>query len=223
MKNILSAIRSLYIWSTVALLILIWLPLLAIRRLCDRDPAHYATGFLFRKLGRAMTAVNSAWKIHISGETVLNPRNPYVVVSNHQSMADIPIISNLPWEMKWMAKKELFSLPIVGWMMRLAGDIRVDRRNARSGAQALIKAQHFSGAALFRHDFSGRNANNGRTASSFYRRRVSSCRKNKNSGAADRTRRHNALHSETWMEIRRAIRNCAHCPSAGRDIVVDAG
>jgi 1-acyl-sn-glycerol-3-phosphate acyltransferase len=142
MKNIFSAIRSLYIWSIIALLILIWLPLLALQRIFDRDPAHYATGYLFRKVGKAMTALNPAWKIHISGETVLNPRNPYVVVSNHQSMADIPIISNLPWEMKWMAKKELFSLPIIGWMMRLAGDIEVDRRNARSGAKALIKAQH---------------------------------------------------------------------------------
>jgi len=67
---------------------------------------------------------------------------PYVVVCNHQSMADIPLISNLPWEMKWLAKIELFKLPIFGWMLRLAGDICVDRKNPRSGALALIKAQH---------------------------------------------------------------------------------
>jgi 1-acyl-sn-glycerol-3-phosphate acyltransferase len=66
-----------------------------------------------------------------------------VVVSNHQSLADIPLISNLPWEMKWMGKVELFNLPIVGWMMKLAGDIAVDRKNARSGAQALLRAQYY--------------------------------------------------------------------------------
>jgi 1-acyl-sn-glycerol-3-phosphate acyltransferase len=101
----------------------------------------YRTGFLFRKLGKALTKINSAWKLRIVGEIISNPRQPYVVVCNHQSLADIPLISNLPWEMKWMAKEELFKIPVIGWMMRLSGDISVDRKNPRSGAQALIKAQ----------------------------------------------------------------------------------
>jgi 1-acyl-sn-glycerol-3-phosphate acyltransferase len=136
-------IRSLIIWFTSGLLILLWLPLLAIRRLVDKDPVFYNTGYLFRTLGRALTRANPSWRLHISGETVSDPRHPYVVVSNHQSLADIPLISNLPWEMKWMGKVELFNLPIVGWMMKLAGDIAVDRKNARSGAQALLRAQYY--------------------------------------------------------------------------------
>jgi len=116
---------------------------MAVSRLFERDPVRYRTGFLFRRLGKALTRVNPAWRLHISGETIDNPRRPYVVVSNHQSLADIPLISNLPWEMKWMGKVELFRLPIVGWMMRLAGDVSVDRKNPRSGAQALIKAQRY--------------------------------------------------------------------------------
>jgi 1-acyl-sn-glycerol-3-phosphate acyltransferase len=136
-------IRSFITWFTTAILILAWLPLLAIRRLFDRDPVLYRTGFLFRKLGKALTKVNPAWRLHISGEMISDPRHPYVVVSNHQSLADIPLISNLPWEMKWMGKKELFKLPIIGWMMSLSGDISVDRKNARSGAQAIIKAQRY--------------------------------------------------------------------------------
>ena len=43
--------------------------------------------------------------------------------------------------MKWMAKEELFKIPIIGWMMRWSGDISVDRKNSRSGAIALLKAQ----------------------------------------------------------------------------------
>lgn len=134
-------IHSLITWFTTSILILFWLLLLSVSRLFDRDPVHYRTGFLFRKLGKALTRVNPSWKIHISGEIISDPRRPYVVVCNHQSMADIPLISNLPWEMKWLAKIELFNLPILGWMLRLAGDISVDRKNPRSGAQALIKAQ----------------------------------------------------------------------------------
>jgi 1-acyl-sn-glycerol-3-phosphate acyltransferase len=136
-------IRSLVTWFTSGIFILVWLPLLAISRLFDRDPALYRTGYLFRKLGKVMTWANPTWKLYISGEVISDPRHPYVVVSNHQSLADIPLISNLPWEMKWMGKEELFKLPIIGWMMSLSGDISVDRKNPRSGAQAIIKAQRY--------------------------------------------------------------------------------
>ena len=136
-------IRSFVTWFTTAILILAWLPLMVISRLFDHDPVRYRTGYLFRKLGNALTMANPAWRLHISGEKVSDPRRPYVVVSNHQSLADIPLISNLPWEMKWMGKAELFTIPVIGWMMQLSGDISVDRKSARSGALALIRAQRY--------------------------------------------------------------------------------
>jgi 1-acyl-sn-glycerol-3-phosphate acyltransferase len=136
-------IRSFFIWLTASLLILAWLPLLAVSRLFERDPVYYRTGFLFRKLGKVLTFVNPAWQLHISGEQVSDPRRPYVVICNHQSLADIPLISNLPWEMKWMGKAELFRLPIIGWMMQLSGDIPVDRGSARSGVVAFAKARQY--------------------------------------------------------------------------------
>ena len=138
----MTTLRSLLIWFTFGVLILVWFLLLCISRLFDRDPVAYRTGYLFRKIGNAITFVNPRWRLHISGVTISNPRRPYVVVCNHQSLADIPLISNLPWEMKWLAKKEIFKFPIVGWMLRLSKDISVDRKNPRSGALALIKAQH---------------------------------------------------------------------------------
>ena len=136
-------IRSFFIWLTASLLILAWLPLLALSRLFERDRVRYRTGFLFRKLGKVLTTVNPAWKLYVSGEKVSDPRRPYVVVCNHQSLADIPLISNLPWEMKWMGKAELFRLPIIGWMMRLSGDIPVDRKSTRSGVVAFAKARQY--------------------------------------------------------------------------------
>lgn len=134
-------LRSIRIWISSMTLIAIWFPLMVIRRIFDRDPVQYHTGLLFRKLGRALTKANPGWRLHVSGETIDDPRNPYVVVSNHQSMADIPIVSNLPWEMKWLGKEVLFRIPVIGWMMRLSGDIQVDRGSARSGAKALLYAQ----------------------------------------------------------------------------------
>lgn len=139
----LSTLRSIWIWFSAVTLIFVWLPLLTFIRAFDRDPVRYRTGLWFRRLGLAMTRANPTWRVHISGSLIADPRRPYVVVSNHQSFADIPIISNLPWEMKWMAKLELFRLPVVGWMLKMAGDIPVNRQSGRSGAKALLKVKEY--------------------------------------------------------------------------------
>lgn len=139
----LVAVRSAYVWVAISFLMLIWLPWLALVRITDRDPAWYRTGRWFRRLGVAMTRVNPFWTIEISGVMPENPRRPYVVICNHQSLADIPVVSLFPWEMKWVGKAELWSIPIIGWMMRLAGDIPVRRGDARDGAQALVKARDY--------------------------------------------------------------------------------
>jgi 1-acyl-sn-glycerol-3-phosphate acyltransferase len=134
------ALRSIWIWLSAGFLILLWLPIIAVTRLFDRDPVRYRTGLMFRRLGRAITSANPLWTLNISGYTVTDPRRPYIVVCNHQSLADVPLISNLKWEMKWLTKKELFDLPVIGWMLRMSGDIEVDRNNKRAAAHAFILA-----------------------------------------------------------------------------------
>jgi len=139
----LSTLKSLVIWIGAAFLIVIWLPMLAIVRLFDPDPAHYYTGKLFRKLGMSISRINPNWNITITGNIDIDDRRPYIVVCNHLSQADIPLISNLPWEMKWVAKKVLFDLPVVGWMMKLAGDISVDRKAIDRREKTFAQAQHY--------------------------------------------------------------------------------
>jgi len=139
----LVSIRSLWIWTAIIVLIVLWLPLVAVVRLFDRDPAQYHTGRWFRRLGATMTRVNPTWNITVGGEHIENPRTPYVVVSNHQSNADIPVISRLPWEMKWVAKAELFKVPFVGWMMRMASDMPVNRGAKASRAKVLVYARGY--------------------------------------------------------------------------------
>lgn len=137
------AILSAWVWMAVILLILAWYPLMLVVRLTDRDPVRYRTGRWFRRLGVAMTKVNPFWRIELSGQDIEDPRHPYVVVSNHQSMADIPIISHVPWEMKWVAKTELFNLPVIGKLLRLAGDIELERGDRRSGARMIHTAERY--------------------------------------------------------------------------------
>jgi 1-acyl-sn-glycerol-3-phosphate acyltransferase len=138
-----NAILSALTWAAIAVLVLAALPVLAVVRLLDRDPAHYATGRLFRALGGLLSRVSPAWRVVRSGRVPADMRRPYVVVANHQSNADIPVISRLPWEMKWVAKAELFRFPVVGWMLRLAGDIPVDRADRRSRVLVVRQARHY--------------------------------------------------------------------------------
>lgn len=139
----LQRLVSIFIWIAVLLLVLGWLPLLAVVRLFDRDAGLYKTGRMFRRLGLAISRVNPTWKITIEGNTNIDDRAPYVIVSNHMSNADIPVISNLPWEMKWVAKKELFDLPVAGWMMKLAGDIPVARGSMREAVKVFQRCKYY--------------------------------------------------------------------------------
>lgn len=123
----MNALRSAILWFAILICILIFVPYLALSSLFDRDPSKYTTGRRFRTLGPIMTSLNPWWKVttHIGFE--VNDRHPYMFVGNHLSLADIPVISNVGWEMKWVGKKELFEIPIMGILLRLANDICVDR------------------------------------------------------------------------------------------------
>ncbi len=136
-------VGSILIWTAITLLVFIWLPILAVTRLFDRNPVRYTTGRVFRKLGLYITKINPNWNIEIEGAELINDRKPYIMVSNHLSNADIPLISNLPWEMKWIAKKELFTIPILGRMMKFAGDIPVDRASSNKRLGVFTKCAYY--------------------------------------------------------------------------------
>ena len=66
-----------------------------------------------------------------------------MVVSNHESNADPFLVSFLPWEMKWLGKASLFRIPVVGWMMRMAGDIPVERGDSDSAKEAMAACERW--------------------------------------------------------------------------------
>jgi len=135
-------LRSSWIWFASATLLLLWFPLVGAIWLFDRDPRRLRTGRWFRRLGLVFAKVNP-WRIHISGIENLNAGQVYVVVSNHQSMADIPVIAHLRLDTKWLAKAELFRLPVVGWMLRMAGDVQIERSDKRKSAVAILQCARY--------------------------------------------------------------------------------
>ena len=143
MFRLWQSIVSVWAWLVLVVCILLWLPLMFIVRLATApfDRGRYAVGFLFRKIAVVEAALNPLWKFRCIGLMPSDPRRPYVVVSNHESFVDILLISHLPWEMKWLSKKELFRLPVMGWLMRLAGDIPLKRGFGPSTIEAMAKCR----------------------------------------------------------------------------------
>lgn len=142
MAQLWQALMSLWAWLILGTCLVVWMPLMALVRLITlSDPGRYAVGYLFRRIGPVMATLNPLWRFRTSGTPPADPRRPYVVVSNHESFADILLISHLPWEMKWLSKAELFKVPVLGWLMRLAGDIPVRRGEGRSAVEALQRCR----------------------------------------------------------------------------------
>ncbi len=79
-------------------------------------------------------------EVRVDGlERIMSP--PYVFMCNHQSALDIyALLAWLPLSFKWIAKRQLFSIPVVGWAMKKAGYISIDRENAREALKAIEEA-----------------------------------------------------------------------------------
>jgi 1-acyl-sn-glycerol-3-phosphate acyltransferase len=135
-------LRSAWIWAATATLVILWVPLLGTIRLFDRDPLRLRTGRWFRKLGRSMARINPG-RIHISGAENVDTNQVYVIVSNHQSFADIPVVAFVKLDTKWLGKAEVWRLPFLGWMLRWAGDVPIDRDSRREGAKAMLQCARY--------------------------------------------------------------------------------
>lgn len=83
-------------------------------------------------LARAMLYINPAWKFAISGADPEKVRRPTIVIGNHQSFLDLPLLYLLPWNMKWVAKKSLFKIPLLGWIIFMTGQIAIERYSLKS-------------------------------------------------------------------------------------------
>ncbi|NIA24283.1 MAG: 1-acylglycerol-3-phosphate O-acyltransferase [Gammaproteobacteria bacterium] len=75
----------------------------------------------------------SGTHLDIRGVENANPNTSYVVVSNHQSTLDIMAhFLALPVPIRFLAKKELFSAPLLGWALKAMSMVPVDRRSHNS-------------------------------------------------------------------------------------------
>jgi 1-acyl-sn-glycerol-3-phosphate acyltransferase len=107
--------------------------------------------------GHAATPIIRAWswciirtcgiRIEIEGLEHLRGLGPFVIVSNHQSLFDIlATILMIPGEVRFVAKKELLKLPVLGFILYKSENIVIDRE---AGGGAIRRARE-----VVRHGYS---------------------------------------------------------------------
>jgi 1-acyl-sn-glycerol-3-phosphate acyltransferase len=85
------------------------------------------------------------WSCGVTVETQglenVDPRQPCVFMSNHQSVTDTgALVLTLPVSWRFVAKRELTWIPLFGWAMKLGGHVIVDRANHQRAVASMRRA-----------------------------------------------------------------------------------
>ena len=131
-------IRTLFVWL-IGLPVTIFLFILVIISL------------IFDRSGKAIHSIGRLWGrilLFLSGVTVevkglenILAGKPQIFASNHQGAFDILALQAfIPIQFRWVAKRSLFKIPIIGWSMSLAGYVSMDRERAGSAYKSIETA-----------------------------------------------------------------------------------
>jgi 1-acyl-sn-glycerol-3-phosphate acyltransferase len=97
------------------------------------DPGQRIRGRWMRRFGRFTNRLSPLWTFSVEGSAPADAMTVgHVVISNHQSTSDPFLLCWLPFDMRFVAKESLFKLPLIGWLMRLSGDIPLRRGDKQS-------------------------------------------------------------------------------------------
>lgn len=80
-------------------------------------------------------------KVRVEGFEHIDPDQTYIFAGNHVSQYDIFSFQGyFPHDFRWIAKKELFKIPLFGHAMHRVGYIPIDRSHGRQAMKSLEEA-----------------------------------------------------------------------------------
>ena len=123
-----------YVVVTFPLTLMIWLMTIAFDR--EKKITHWF--LMYQSL--ILSFLIPIWSIHIEGREKAVKGTTYVIISNHQSILDILLVNCLRYKFKWISKIENINVPVLGWYIKMADYIIVDRENEESKIEMLEKS-----------------------------------------------------------------------------------
>jgi 1-acyl-sn-glycerol-3-phosphate acyltransferase len=130
----MNILKSLWVWISSITFVLLAFPVALILWLL-------ALAFDSRRLmnnrwmviqGIVLTKMSPFWKVIVEGREKIDQKKAYIIIPNHQSLLDIVFFNMLRHRLRWVSKKEIFSVPVVGWEMRMVKYIELIRGNKAS-------------------------------------------------------------------------------------------
>jgi 1-acyl-sn-glycerol-3-phosphate acyltransferase len=98
------------------------------------------TYWAYKLLGKSLLLICGV-KLNVEIKGVIDKDKEYIIVSNHLSYLDIPVLMvSVPKNIRFIYKKSLTKIPIFGWSLYFGGLVPIDRKNARSAIESLKKA-----------------------------------------------------------------------------------
>jgi 1-acyl-sn-glycerol-3-phosphate acyltransferase len=105
---------------------------------------------LFDRSGNSVHSIGALWsrivlflagvEVEVRGVEKI-PEGPFILASNHRGAFDIPVLHGyLPVQFRWLAKRSLFRIPIIGWSMSLAGYIPIERKHVGRAYRSIEEA-----------------------------------------------------------------------------------
>jgi 1-acyl-sn-glycerol-3-phosphate acyltransferase len=139
---VIRLIRGIYFWVMGFVVTLALFSFAAVRKgfsnLAKNSEAGRPVHAVASLWGRALIQLMPGWKVTIEGkEHIPSDGTPVVIVANHESMADIWAMYYLGIQFRWLSKKEVFQIPLIGNAMRWAEYVSVDRKSRESGVEAM--------------------------------------------------------------------------------------
>ncbi len=136
---------SLWIWAagicvTIVTFLVSLILSIALCRHPDKEKIVHAQCYWWSDW---LVVLNPFWKINVKGLENIDKSETYVMVANHQSLADIVLIYQIRTYFKWVAKEELLKVPFIGGLLRINNHIMLARGDFGSIKIAYRKAAEY--------------------------------------------------------------------------------
>jgi 1-acyl-sn-glycerol-3-phosphate acyltransferase len=130
----MDVLKSIIVWIIAILYITLFFPLVSLVWIfvLPFDRKRKIMHWMLIYQGLILSRIVPIWNIRIEGREKAVKGTTYIIISNHQSILDILLINCLRYRFKWISKIENLKVPVLGWYLRMADYITVDRGNKES-------------------------------------------------------------------------------------------
>ena len=136
-------ILSMAIWAVAFILtVLVYFAMLFVIAISPFDKMRKRAHAQCYWWARSIVFLNPYWNVAVSGLENIDKNKTYIIIANHQSLADIIIVYLIRMQFKWVAKESLFKVPFAGWCMSLAKHIKLERGDFGSIKKVYREAAH---------------------------------------------------------------------------------